>query len=263
MKKIRFLKCLQWLPMVLLLMATSAAPAQVLVHSHNDYSHAHPFWDAYHNKANSIEADVFPVNGKLMVAHSKSGIQPSQTLEKMYLTPIVTLFKQHNNKTVSEDPDYTFYLMIDIKEKWDTVLPLLIKKLEQHPECFNREINPMAVQVFISGERPPIHTFHTYPAVIMFDGLPGKEYAPADLKKVVMISTNFADYSSWNGTGVLPKAEADNLKQVIEEARREKKPVRFWGAPDTPDCWKTLISLGVNVINTDHVKACKDFLKDY
>lgn len=246
-----------------LLLYANSVFGQILVHSHNDYSHKEPFWGAFRERANSIEADVFPVNSRLMVAHAKEAIQPQRTLESMYLDPIINLFKKHQNKWVSDDTSYTFYLMIDIKEKWDTVLPLLIAKLQQHPDCFNREVNPKAVQVFISGDRPPDTTFHSYPPEIMFDGLPGKKYQPADLKKVVMISTDFHLYSPWNGKGKLPIEDADKIKKIVVSAHNEHKPVRFWGAPDTEDCWRTLLGLGADVINTDHVKACKLFLKAY
>lgn len=254
-------KLFLYLPAVLLFLLAGRAPAQILLHSHNDYSHPKPFRDAWEQRANSIEADVFPVNGRLMVAHAKSAIRPSHTLGTMYLDPIVSLFRKHQNTWVSDDTGYTFYLMIDIKEKPDQVLPLLIKMVQQHPACFNRRINPHAVQIFISGERPPDSLFHTYPPEIMFDGLPEKKYHPADLKKIVMISTDFHLYSSWNGEGTLPPAEADRLKQVIDQAHREHKPVRFWGAPDTGNCWKTLLSLGADVINTDQVTACRVFLE--
>lgn len=245
---------------VISIFIANASQAQILIHSHNDYDHAHPFWGAFREKANSIEADVFPVQGQLLVAHAKSQADPGRTLEKLYLNPIIDLFRKHQNKTVSDDTGYTFYLMIDIKEKWDRVLPLLEKKLKLHPACFDRTINPMAVRVFISGERPPETTFPAYPSLIMFDGLPAKQYTPAELRKIVMISTDFHLYSQWNGEGTIPVEDAGKLRLVIQEAHKMNKPVRFWGAPDTPACWKALVSLGVDVINTDHVKECKGFL---
>lgn len=245
---------------VLILLQAFTAQGQLRFHSHNDYTHARPFWDAYRLRANSIEADVFPVDGKLMVAHASLAIRPSRNLETMYLQPVIGLFKAHQNKWPSADSSYTFYLMIDIKEKWDRVLPLLIKHLEQHPACFNRQHNPKAVQVFISGDRPPDTTFHRYPPEIMFDGLPGVHYRQADLDKIVMISTDFHRYSSWNGKGTIPKADAARLREVIDQAHAENKPVRFWGAPDSPDCWRALAGLGADVINTDQLEACKEVL---
>lgn len=249
--------------LILSLFVSGNISAQILIHSHNDYTHAHPFWGAYEQKADFIEADVFPVNGKLMVAHSKNHIHTDSTLSRMYLQPIIHLFRQHHDKTVSDDSHYSFYLMIDIKEKWDSVLPILIRELKQHPDCFDRERNPMAVQIFVSGERPPDTTFQHYPGIIMFDGLPGIKYPPTDLKKIVEISTNFELYSHWNGKGKIPGKDAQKLKQVINAAHQEGKKIRFWGAPDTQDCWQTLINLGVDVINTDHVNACRVFLQTH
>ena len=45
-------------------------------HAHNDYVHAVPFYTAFNAGFGSIEADIFPVNGILCVAHSKTEIQP-------------------------------------------------------------------------------------------------------------------------------------------------------------------------------------------
>src|SRR5690349_4275830 len=84
--------------------------AQVIIHSHNDYTHALPFWDAYNNNAGIIEADVYAVNGELMVAHNRTDIKPSATLNKMYIQPIVKLYDTGKSTL------HSFYLMIDIKE---------------------------------------------------------------------------------------------------------------------------------------------------
>src|SRR5688572_26226900 len=57
-------------------------------HAHNDYLNQRPFYEAYENGFGSIEADVFPVNGKLCVAHSKREIDTTRTLDLLYLQPI-------------------------------------------------------------------------------------------------------------------------------------------------------------------------------
>ena len=176
------------------------------IHSHNDYTHQRPFWEAYENKAGVIEADVFAVHDTLMVAHSKNEIESTNTLQGMYINPIVKLFEQYNN-TVSADSSYTFYLMIDIKENYEQVLPLLMRALQHYPFVFDRTKNKNAIQIFISGESPPDSLFITYSSFIKFDGLPGKNYTDEELKKIVMISDDFANSSHWN-------AKTAYLKQI-------------------------------------------------
>lgn len=237
----------------------AAQPGQVLIHSHNDYDHARPFYGAYEQKAFSIEADVYLRGDTLLVAHQRKEIRPGNTLNTLYLQPIITLFAKYHGRPAA-DPHYTFQLMIDLKESWHKILPVLIRRLEQHRDCFDRSVNPLAVSVVISGNRPPDSTFHEYPAFIRFDGLPGRQYAAADLEKVAMISDNFQTYSRWNGKGTLPAADKATFAALVRQAHAEGKPIRFWGAPDTPDCWEQLTALGVDILNTDHVAACRQWL---
>ena len=225
--------------------------AQVKIHSHNDYTHQKPFYDAIQNKAFSIEADVFVVGDSLMVAHSKEEIKAGNTLDKIYLKPIMGLY---NTKGF-----YSFQLMIDFKENWDLTYPILLKTLKPYEKQFSK--GGKKVAIVISGNRPPYNTFHLYPEVIKFDGLPGVNYAPEDLKKVTMISDNFAPYSKWKGVGEISKIDKAKLKGLIDSAHKIGKPFRFWGAPDHEACWKLLHELGADIINTDKVTEATNYFK--
>ncbi|HEY2894618.1 MAG TPA: hypothetical protein VGJ16_10410, partial [Pirellulales bacterium] len=57
-------------------------------HAHNDYLHEHPLADALAHGFASVEADIFLVDGKLLVAHEKRDIKPDRTLESLYLDPL-------------------------------------------------------------------------------------------------------------------------------------------------------------------------------
>ena len=50
-------------------------------HSHNDYKNNIPFLRAYEKGFGSIEADVYAVNGQLMVAHDKKEISAKRSLK--------------------------------------------------------------------------------------------------------------------------------------------------------------------------------------
>ncbi|RZL46143.1 MAG: glycerophosphodiester phosphodiesterase [Pedobacter sp.] len=247
---------------VLFTLITLSSFAQQKVHSHNDYAQKRPFFEAYENKVDQIEADIFLVGDSLIVAHSKKGIDPTHTLNKLYLNPIASLFKQYKNR-VSVDKKYTFSLMIDVKENWNTVYPVLKREIEKYGDVFNRGKDKYAIQIVISGNRPADSTFHTYPEWLFFDGLPNISYAKRDLARVSMISDNFATYSKWRGNGYLPKDDQQKLEDIIKQARRLKKPVRFWGAPDTEDSWSMQLSIGVDIINTDNVQRVKHAIKDF
>ena len=245
---------------VFLLIASSGF-AQVKIHSHNDYEQQEKFKLAYQNQVYEIEVDVFEVNGALMVAHSKKEIRPGNTLKTLYLDQIDSLFKLYQGR-VSKDSKYAFSLMIDFKTPWSSTFVALEKQLENYRDLFNRSANKNAVQIVVSGNRPVDSTFHTYPDWAYFDGLPNVKYKKADLKRIAMISDNFKNYSNWTGVGEIPKVDQIKLLQTIEAAHQLKKPIRFWGAPDTPDSWKQLCQLGADIINTDKIVACKTFLSD-
>ncbi len=235
--------------------------AQVKIHSHNDYLQKSPFLTAYVNKVDEIEADIFLVGDSILVAHSKKEINTSNTLYYLYLNPIAKAFKKYKNK-VSDDNEYTFSLMIDVKESWNAVYPSLRKEIEKYGEIFNRSKQKKAIQIVISGSRPDYSTFHTYPKWLYFDGLPNISYAKKDLKRITMISDNFTSYSKWKGIGEIPEADKDKLRKVIEQAHKLHKPIRFWGAPDTEACWKQLAALGADIINTDKITESKKYFEN-
>jgi hypothetical protein len=239
-----------FLVFLILVLSGSFVKAQVKIHSHNDYTHSKPFYDAIKNKAFSIEADVFVVGDSLIVAHSRKEIKTGNTLDKLYLKQIETL---------SRDKEYyTFQLMIDVKGDWDSTYHLLKKSLKKYQKYFGRQGRNTIV--VISGNRPADSIFHKYPR-LFFDGLPNHVYHPEDLAKVAMISDNFATYSKWKGIGEIPEIDKAKLTELINNAHQIGKPFRFWGAPDNQVCWKLLHDLGADIINTDQVTEATNYFK--
>ena len=62
-----------------------------IAHAHNDYYHPRPLLDALDHGFTSIEADVFPVDHELLVAHSDRELDPNKTLDRLYLRPLQEL----------------------------------------------------------------------------------------------------------------------------------------------------------------------------
>ncbi len=235
----------------------SGQPKQYTVanaHAHNDYEHPVPFYTAFNAGFGSIEADVFPVNGVLIVAHSKKEIDPKRTLDSLYIQSLLQELKKNKSRKVS--------LLIDIKENYKESLQLLINELKPlRKYLYSPENKNNSVTILISGERPPPNEFKSYPDYIYFDDDLRKLHNPAEWKRVGLVSLSFERYSGWNGEGTLPQKDKDTLLHVIDSVHSSGKRIRFWAAPDNENSWMTQMKLGVDLIGTDKIKQLSEFLK--
>lgn len=223
-------------------------------HAHNDYEHPVPFYTAFNAGFGSIEADVFPVNGVLIVAHSKKEIQPQRTLDSLYIGPLLRELKKNNKRKVN--------LLIDIKENYKQSLQLLIEELKPlRKYLYSPENKNKPVTILISGERPPPNEYKDYPDYIYFDDDLRKPHTPEEWKRVGLVSLSFERYSHWNGESLLPEKDKDTLLFVIDSVHSSGKRIRFWAAPDNENSWMTQMKLGVDLIGTDKIQALSEFLK--
>ena len=58
-------------------------------HAHNDYLHKRPLLDALAQGFCSVEADIFLVDGALLVAHERASLDKRKTLKALYLDPLL------------------------------------------------------------------------------------------------------------------------------------------------------------------------------
>jgi alkaline phosphatase len=230
-------------------------------HSHNDYHQTIPLLTAYQAGMGSIEADVFFKKGQLYVAHDTTEIREGATLKKLYLAPLHELYVKNGNRPYA-DPSLTLQLVIDIKENYLQVLPLLIAELETFNNTFNSRRNPNAIRIVISGNVPVPAAFKDYPDYIAFDGRPYIKYSRKQLKRIAMISDDIKKYTKWKGLGNPPAADELKLKAVIEKAHQQHKPFRFWATADLPDSWLYVEKLGADWINTDHPDQLRAFFQE-
>lgn len=224
-------------------------------HSHNDYEQNNPFYTAYNAGFGSIEADVFLIDGQLLVGHEKNQLSKERTLESLYLKPLVGKIIEHHGHLYS-DKKKTLNILIDCKTEGiatSDALCLLLKK-------YNSLISNKNLQFVISGNRPPETEYHLYPNYIQFDGRLGIEYTSEMLSKIAIISDYYGTYSTWNGAVTIPEKDSIHLIEMIRKVHQMKKPIRFWGSPDTPAAWKIFKKMQVDFINTDNIEALNAFL---
>lgn len=248
---------------MLFLYANLISAQRIKIHSHNDYRQNVPFYQAYAQKLASVEADIYATENEneLLVAHDPHELSEALTIDALYITPLVNLFSQNKGRAW-KGSDELITLLVDLKTPVYPTLDRLIAKLQKYPEVFNPEVNPYAVRVVISGNRPDPDKFDTYPPVISFDGSK-TNYTSAQLKRINMISLNLRDYTRWNGKGTIKADEYRKVLQAIDEVHQLGKPIRFWGTPDGVTAWNTFHAIGVDYINTDQPEACAAFFRDF
>ncbi|HET7119517.1 MAG TPA: phosphatidylinositol-specific phospholipase C/glycerophosphodiester phosphodiesterase family protein [Hanamia sp.] len=223
-------------------------------HAHNDYMHPVPFYTAWNAGFGSIEADVFPVNGELLVAHDSSALQSQRTLERLYIDPLLKELGKNGNRKVN--------LLIDIKENYKASLQLLIKELKPLKKyLFTDKDKTKPVTILISGERPSPGEYKNYPGYIFFDDDLKLFHTPQEWKRVGLVSLSFERYSSWNGEDAISEKDKNLLIHVIDSVHQAGKPIRFWAAPDNENSWNLQMKLGVDLIGTDKIPELSEFLK--
>jgi alkaline phosphatase len=221
-------------------------------HSHNDYKNNVPFYRAYEKGFGSIEADVYAVNGKLMVAHEKSEITPERSLQNLYITPLAEKLKHDSQRKLR--------LLIEIKEDYKAVLPLVETELKPLASYISSPGHKRQIEIVMTGAVPPPTEMLNYPQWITFDVDHLDGFTAQEWQRIGLVSFPLGKYIHWNGKGVLNRDEISRIKGGIDSVHRAGKKIRFWESPDTKSSWLALMRLGVDVIGTDSIEGLGDFL---
>lgn len=255
--------------------ATATKPAPVVVgqplaqaHAHNDYEHDRPLFDALEHGFTSVEADVWLVDGELLVAHDLEDVKAGVTLESLYLDPLEDLVRQQGH-SVYPHWDGSLQLMIDIKSDGEATYANIEAELAGHPSIMTRYVNGTVkngpVTAVISGNRPLATMQAQEKRFGFYDGrsvdlLSGK---PAEFMPIV--SDNWTRLFTWQGVGRMPELERAKLRAYVESAHSNGYRVRFWATPDQAGdardaVWNELYDAGVDHINTDDLAGLQSFL---
>ena len=252
------------LTLLSILFCFSFAKAQLTFsggHSHNDYHRLHPLTDALEAGLVSIEADVYPVDGTLLVGHDKEELTSQNNLVNLYLQP---LFDRFNDGNIDNQ---SIILMIDIKEKGELAYKILKKELEPYQQVLsvyrNGKVEKGLVTIILSGDRP-IETLRSEKQRRVFiDGRYKDEQLQEESALIPLISDDWYNYFTWNGQGEISKKEFQKLKEMVSVCKKHNKMIRLWGYPGKGEkavaFWRVLTSAGVDLIGTDDPMLFNEF----
>ena len=254
--------------------AQTSSPAPVLgqplaaAHAHNDYEHDRPLFDALEHGFTSVEADVWLVDGELLVAHDLEDVKAGVTLESLYLDPLEELTRQAGH-SVYPKWDGSVQLLIDIKSEGEATYAAIEKELAEHPSIMTRYINgtvkPGPVTAVISGNRPLATMQAQDQRSSFYDGRASDLTSGMPASLMPLVSNNWTKLFTWQGVGPMPELERAKLHAYVETAHANGYRVRFWATPDQAGdardaVWNELYNAGVDHINTDDLEGLQQFL---
>jgi len=224
-------------------------------HSHNDYAHSRPLLDALDQGFCSVEADIFLVDGALLVGHSRSGLSPDRTLQTLYLDPLRERVRRNSGRVYPGGPE--FWLLIDLKTDWHQLYPALHTVLAGYSNVLSEftrtEKVSRAITVVISGDRA-LEMFDRRPVnYAAYDGQLSDLDSNTNSALIPWISANWPSQFKWKGRGEFPAPEKQKLVDLANKAKERGQLLRFWGGPDQPAFWAELHAAKVGLINTDNL----------
>src|SRR5436190_6795498 len=111
---------------------TNSPPPLTRAHAHNDYEHTRPLLDALDHGFCSIEADIWLVDGKLLVAHERGKVKPHQTLQALYLEPLRERVRRNGGRLYPAGPPAI--LLIDVKSDAEATYAALRELLKEYAD---------------------------------------------------------------------------------------------------------------------------------
>lgn len=247
---------------------TPEATPLARAHAHNDYEHDRPLFDALDHGFTSVEADVWLVDGELLVGHDEPDLRPERTLESLYLKPLRQVVKTNRGNIY---PGYEHYLtlLIDIKSEARPTYLALHRELRRYQAILTTfgpwGVRDGAVTAIVSGNRPRELMEHQRIRYAAYDGRLSDLGSGAAPTFMPLISDNWEQTFTWTGAGEMPADQRRKLRTIVATAHANGQRVRFWATPDEPgeereNVWNELLAARVDHINTDHLADLEKYL---
>ncbi len=231
-------------------------------HAHNDYEHKRPLLDALECGFCSVEADVWLVEGRLLVAHDRNQVKPERTLQSLYLDPLRERARRNGGRVYPNGPDVI--LLVDVKSDAGQTYSALREVLKNYADILtvfrSGNVTTNAVTAIISGNRDRKAMADEIVRYAALDGRLEDLDSTASSDLIPLVSESWTKLFKWRGAGPMPKDEQRTLQQTVTKAHGQGRKVRFWATPDQPEVWKELLNAGVDLLNADDLVGLRNFL---
>ncbi|KAL1762012.1 hypothetical protein FB107DRAFT_254507 [Schizophyllum commune] len=244
---------------VAVVLASLAAGAVAVkpIHSHNDYTRDKPLFTALDNGIQSVEADIWWRDNKLLVAHTVFDIDNSKTLDSLYIQPILAIVNGSMESTTPLSKDSPLQLLIDFKTDGDDTYQPLLDALEPlrsagYLTTFkDGSLTQGAVTVVGTGNTPLESVVAAEPRDFFYDA-----------NILTLYSTKPADGKEW-GPEIAPLASCqwskvdgdDQMQELVKGAHDLTIKTRFWDTDSNEETWNKFWDAGSDWVNADDLEA--------
>ncbi|EIN08285.1 hypothetical protein PUNSTDRAFT_68644, partial [Punctularia strigosozonata HHB-11173 SS5] len=254
-----------------------------------------PLFQALSYGAASVEADIWLVNGTLLVGHTQNELTPERTLATLYLDPLKAMLDAANKDVPPEHPKRGIYptaptlplqLLIDIKSDGPTTFAALHTALEPlrsagYLSSWNSSLSTIdisLVTVVGSGNTPiaSVQALGTSGANqasgsseasvrdIFLDGPLASVSKDEDLVSTLspLVSTDFG--ATIGIAWIIPSLGKKKIRTLVQAAHAKGLQTRFWNTPAWPGflkkcIWKMLLEEGSDWLNVDDLAGASIF----
>jgi hypothetical protein len=194
-------------------------------HAHNDYRHPRPLLDALDRGFCSVEADIFLVDGELLVGHDRGELRAGRTLQSLYLDPLRARVERNSGRVYPGGPP--FMLLVDIKRDGSEVYAVLREVLASYRTMLcgveDGLYRERAIQVVISGDCPRTDIVADAQRFCGIDGRLGDLDSTAPAHLMPLISDRWSTHFSWRGDGDFP-VHGSQSRHLPEAQVKTKSP---------------------------------------
>lgn len=236
-------------------------------HSHNDYMQDAPLFDALDNGMKSIEIDVCLDGNNLKVSHDPLMLNLKKTLEEQYLDPLREWIKLSGGNVYQNDTT-PVVLMIDLKGNGRKSYPVLHRILSNYEDIitvyYEDSIKKGPLEICVSGSKPYDLISKEKIRYVTIDGnINSDVYSEMPPTILQRVSDPWGKFFKWRGIGKMPDKQKKMLHELVNNAHKYNREIRFYAAGNNKNLWKELLDAGVDWINVDKLSKYRNFYKKY
>lgn len=237
-------------------------------HAHNDYMNDAPLFDALDNGFTSIEIDVCLDGNNLKVSHNPVFLGVKKTLEEQYLDPLREWIRLSGGEVYKGD-SMPVILMIDLKGDGRKSYPVLHQVLSRYEDILtvyqgDSLVKKGPLQVCVSGSRPVDLIVAQEKRYVTIDGSINSDvYSDLSPHLLQRVSDPYGKFFRWKGIGPMPRKQKQLLHDLVDNAHRYGRQIRFYATENSTAIWRELLDAGADWINADDLNKFRGFYRRY